>query len=116
MSDNSKLSDLKASVIVEIYESFADVGREGGVSWSETVVLDDRGTDEERAEARAQDTETSWQELIDDSEWQPELSFDWYFLDAIGFRYYLPAAMIRCVRSGYNNENIALCLTLVADW
>lgn len=77
----------------EIREVFADVSREGGVSWSETYVLDDYGSDEECAAARARDLDQRWWELVDWVTWHGAGGVN--FLDAIGFRYYLPALMLR---------------------
>lgn len=84
----------------EIRSVFADVTREGGVSWSETEVLDAYGSELERREARANDTELHWTDLVKDEKWNPDCGVGgWSFIDAIGFRYYLPAAMIRCLRT-----------------
>jgi hypothetical protein len=89
-------ADLEAereALIAEIYAAFKDVSREGGVSWSETYVLDFYGTPEERAEARDRDRDWSWTDLVDDPDWQiGQGSGGLTFLDAIGFRYYLPHA------------------------
>jgi hypothetical protein len=96
----------------EIHAAFKDVSREGGVSWSESEVIDGYGTDEEQAAARAQDKDTSWTQLVDDQNWNSEPGIGGFsFMDAIGYRYYLPAAMIRCIRSGYD-EGIQFHLTI----
>lgn len=95
-----------------IFAAFGHVTREGGVSWRETVVVDDNGSDIERVTARLKDTENCWQELIDDDSWDPEMGVGgWPFLDAVGFRYYLPAAMIRSLDTGFD-VGIQSCLTL----
>ena len=87
----------------EIHAAFKDVSRDGGVSWSESDVIDGYGSDEERAAARARDKDASWTQLVDDQHWNPDRGIGGFsFMDAIGFRYYLPAAMIRCIRSGYD--------------
>lgn len=100
----------------EIYRVFAEADRVGGVSWSESRVLDDNGSDAERAAARARDVESGWQELVEDETWDPEMGVGgWSFLDPIGFRYYLPAAMVRCVKSGYN-IGIEFHLNLLKRW
>ncbi|RYG46715.1 hypothetical protein EON79_09410 [bacterium] len=94
------------ALLAHIEEVFAGVGREGGVSWSEAEVRDMYGTPEDQAKARAQDREAGWQSLVDDPKWRPTCGVGgWTFLDAVGFRYYLPAAMIRCVQTG-NDEGI----------
>lgn len=87
------------ALIQEIHAAFKGVTREGGVSWSESVVIDDGGSDEKRQRVRSQDRETSWEELIDDSNWRSDRGVGGFsFLDPIGFRYYLAPAMIRCTR------------------
>ncbi len=86
----------RIELIELIKDAFKNVSREGGVSWSETNVVDDYGTEEERRQARERDTDTNWLEVAaiprfrEDGGWG---SFS--FLDAIGFRYYLPAAMLQ---------------------
>lgn len=94
--DNQVLSLERDSILKEIDVAFAGVTREGGISWSEAVALDNYGTDEECQEARAKDKDISWKELVTDPHWRPLPGVGGFsFLDAIGFRYYLPAAMIR---------------------
>lgn len=75
-----------------ITSAFAGVSREGGVSLHETRVLDDCGSDAERAKARAKDTEINWQDVPDSDIEKPDLSLN--FLDPVGFRYYIPAYMM----------------------
>lgn len=87
----------------EIRTMFAKVTRAGGVSWSETRVLDGCGSMEECRAARARDRELHWTDLVEDENWDPDRGVGgWSFIDAIGFRYYLPAAMIRCLRDRYD--------------
>jgi hypothetical protein len=94
------LMEEQRSLEAEIRDAFKGVSREGGVSWNETKVLDDRGSDEEAKAARATDTDQDWTELAD-STWDVGPGFGGFaFLDAIGFRYYLPAAMIRTLHDG----------------
>lgn len=93
----------KAALIAEIREAFAGVSREGGVSWSESERLDAGKQDdaEDRAAARALDTDTSWTEVVDDQNWRADMGVGGFnFLDPIGWRYYLPAAMIRKLNGG----------------
>jgi len=91
------------ALLAEIYEVFPGGSRQGGVSWSESVVIDLYGSPEERAEARAKDRDTRWQDVLDDPNWNPDRGVGgWSFLDAIGFRYYLPAAMVLAVRQGWD--------------
>ena len=101
-----ELEALRRSVIAEIYDAFASVSREGGVSWSESVVVDDYGGEEECAEARRSDKDTHWSQLVDDSNWNASASSafgGFSFLDPIGFRYYLAPSLVRCVR---NDDNV----------
>lgn len=92
------LSAERDALIADIHRHFADVTRVGGVSWSESEVIDDWGSEEDCATARARDTEASWTELVDDPEWSTWTGFGGFsFLDGIGFRYYAAAAMVRCL-------------------
>jgi hypothetical protein len=94
----------KPDVTIQVIEAaFGAVTREGGVSWSESRVIDDNGSQMERDAARAKDAESSWQALVDDERWDPEMGIGgWSFLDPVGFRYYLPAAMMRGLKTGYD--------------
>lgn len=99
------------ALLTEIEQTFAGVDRKGGVSWGESRVIDDYGTEKERAAARAKDAEGSWQGLLGTG-WTPESGVGGFsFLDAIGFRYYLPAAMVLSVREG-RDVGILFHLTL----
>ena len=102
------------AVIEEIHAAFADVSREGGVSWSEAEVRDRCGTDEERAAARAKDIDRHWSDLIDNSEWQDTGIGGFSFLDPIAIRYYLPAAMIRTMNDDWNGD-LTFRLTIPAN-
>ena len=83
----------KQELIEEITAAFDGVVREDGVSLHEAMVIDDYGSDEERAQARAQDTEARWQDVPDeDIGWRSDVVLS--FLDAKGFRYYLPAYLV----------------------
>lgn len=85
----------REALIAEIASAFAGVTREGGMSWGESVAADG-STPEHEAEALALDTDRSWEELIDNPTWLAHPGTGgFYFVDFIGFRYYLPAAMTR---------------------
>ena len=87
----------KLALIEEITHAFAGVSREGGVSLSEAWVIDYYGSDEERAEARARDTDKKWDEVPD-----KDIHFGYScfsFLDDIGFAYYIPAYMTWYLRN-----------------
>ncbi len=91
----------QAALLAEIDAAFADVSRDGGMSWSESVVIDDHGSESERLEARRSDKDRHWSELVEDNAWEPGVGCGgWSFLDTIGTRYYLPAALKRSVMEG----------------
>ena len=102
-----------------IIEAFAGVTREGGVSWSEAEVIDKNGTAEECALARAGDRDREWTELLGDPAWTATVGSGGFpFLNAIGFRYYLPAAMIRWLQGeneGYLPYNLTLSDGAIRD-
>jgi hypothetical protein len=106
------LASERDAVLREIDEAFSGVRLAGGVSWRESRVIDAYGSDEDRAVARSLVPDHDWRELIGDPEWTPGGGVGgWCFLDAKGFRYYLPAAMVRCVMSGHD-EGIAYHLSV----
>ncbi|MGV3618043.1 MAG: DUF6714 family protein [Fimbriimonas sp.] len=99
------LDDERRMLVYEIYAAFAGVTREGGVSWSEAIAKDLYLAPEECRAARELDREGSWKELADDPGWEyGGCGGAWAFLDPIGFRYYLPAAMIRCIRKDEDSD------------
>jgi hypothetical protein len=86
----------REAVIADIRSAFADVSRKGGISWSECVVIDNYASDQDRQKARAADRDSHWSTLVEDSNWQPFPGVGGFsFIDEVGFRYYLPATMIR---------------------
>lgn len=83
--------DLRAGIIRWIETHFEDVTRDGGTTLYQMRVLDDYGSPEDLKEAAKLDPESTWQEIAD-----PKLSnfaCSMVFLDANGFRFYLPAFM-----------------------
>jgi hypothetical protein len=102
------------ALIEEIYDAFRTVTREGGVSWSEAYVMDGYCPAEETVEARKGDTDKSWTELVDSDWWEHPGMGGWAFLDPIGSRYYLPAAMVRALRRG--ESELAFWLELVGTY
>jgi hypothetical protein len=99
-----------------IRAAFRGVTREGGISWSESVIVDGDGSGRTPEQARAEDTEGCWEELIDDPEWHHEVGMGGFnFLDPIGFRYYLAPTMVRCVRDG-GGEFISYALYAGVEW
>lgn len=104
-------------VEAEIRRAFRGVTRKGGVSWSEAREIDNYEGEEKRAIARARDTEKSWEELVDDPTWNHEVLWigGFCFLDAIGYRYYIAPAMIRCCREG-GGELMGYALEVRSDY
>lgn len=97
-SPSEKLADV-SGLIAEIEEAFAGVSLGKGVRWREADAIDNHATPEERAAARRFDVDTNWKLVV------PELLNDLpsavSFLDAAGFRYYLPAFIADIRRAGH---------------
>lgn len=90
------------ALIAEIEAAFDGVSRGGGVSWSQSAVLDQYGSQDEIDRAKRLDRDASWQSLLSGG-WEPQSRPGGFaFMDAIGFRYYLPAAMVISVRQGWD--------------
>ena len=83
--------DSAEAVIEAIRLAFANVPR-GSISLHEAEVIDDYGSEEERAEARRLDTESSW-DRVPDSHIE-ECTSALCHLDPHGWKYYVPAYMI----------------------
>ncbi|MBX9738285.1 MAG: hypothetical protein K2X32_15300 [Phycisphaerales bacterium] len=90
-----ELERLRDKVLDRLRNDFRGVRREGGVSWSESYVIDDRGSREERYAARQSDPVVNWVDLVHDGNWEFHGTGGLGFLDPIGLRYYLPPAMYR---------------------
>ncbi|HLP83893.1 MAG TPA: DUF6714 family protein [Phycisphaerales bacterium] len=89
----------RQELIALVLQAFKDVTREGGVSWSQTFVMDDYGSDAELAQAAARDRELDWIELSRQGPWNYEYAM-WGFLDAISARYYLAASLLLDLETG----------------
>lgn len=89
------------AIIAEIHVSFADVSRgEDAVSWNECLAHDNYEPATVREAARRSDKDKHWSELCDDPNWEPFPGVGGFsFINAEGFRYYLPPTMIRLFRS-----------------
>ena len=100
------------TIIQEITDAFDGVSREGGISLHEAEEIDCRGTPEQFAAARWLDTDQRWQDVP--GTWLEEFPSVPFFLDPIGFRYYLPAYMIWSLRnedsSSATADNVVSCL------
>lgn len=92
-------------IIAHIQAAFADVTRgDRGIWWSECVAIDKYETENVCEAARLSDTDSPWSELVDKLDWQPFPGIGGLrFINAEGFRYYLPPTMIRFLR-GDNSE------------
>lgn len=93
----------KDALIAQITAAFNGVAREDGVSLREGMVLDNYGSKEECAAARLLDTDTRWQDVTDEDLREYAISLSYF--DAKGFRYYLPAYLIRELRQNETAED-----------
>lgn len=97
-------------VQARIRTAFAGVNRDGGVSWSESVVIDGDGSGRTPEMARAEDQESSWESLVDDASWPLENGMGGFnFLDPIGTKYYIAPAMMRATH-GEETANVSFAL------
>ncbi len=91
-----------APLIAEITAAFDGIAREDGVSLREGDAIDGCVSDKKRAAARRLDTDTRWQDVSNAD------LLDYYnslvYLDAKGFRYYLPAYIVYDLRQSVNYE------------
>ncbi len=90
-------------LIQAIVVAFKDVHRDDGVTLHEAIVLDDYGSVAEQQQARLLDTEQHWQEVSEQAIFDCCSALS--FLDAKGFRFYLPAFMIVGLRNFYLDRN-----------
>ncbi|MBV9787195.1 MAG: hypothetical protein JOZ51_03410 [Chloroflexi bacterium] len=91
------IDDMSERLNLEIREAFAEVTRGAGVTLHEADVLDLYGSNEERLAARQLDTDRHWYEVPDDLIARKSSALS--FLDAAGFRYYLPAYLSWTLRN-----------------
>lgn len=111
------LREEQLAVEAEIRAAFRGGKRHAGVSWSESMVVDNYGSDDERAAARARDIDKRWEDLVDDPNWDHEAGVGGFnFLDAVGYTYYIAPAMIRCCREGCSGGSTCFALTMNADF
>lgn len=114
--DRPDINAIRISIVEEITRAFDGVAREDGVTLHQTRAMDDCDGPEEELAARQLDTESRWQDVpVDDMD---EYSDIFAFLDPKGFRYYLPAYMIRALTGdtpGSGNISEILAYTLVPN-
>ncbi len=97
----SELSDESTAerdaIIAAIHAAFASVVRgEHGISWCECRALDLYEPEDARKAARESEPDSQWSELIASPYWEPFPGIGGFtFINAEGFRYYLPPTMIR---------------------
>ncbi len=93
-------------LLEKIKQAFDGISREGGVSLHETAVMDNYGSEDERAAAKGMDTDTCWEEVKD--EWiegfHTGTSGGLNFLDKKSFLYYMPAYMSWYLHKGFNSD------------
>lgn len=92
--------------LIELLQvTFQGVSRDGGVSWSESDVIDDYGSDEERRVARESDLDAHWTEVVASPDFRGDaVRGSFCFLDPIGFRYYIAAAMVQSLIPELNHD------------
>jgi hypothetical protein len=106
----------RPSLEAEIRAAFKHVTRERGISWSETEVFDAYGSEEEREAARAKDHDRDWTQLAEDRTWDIGPGVGGIsFLETIGYRYYLPAAMIRTLHDP-TGAATSIGLDIILHW
>ena len=105
-------------VIEELALAFQGVTRKGGTSWTEAAVIDNYGSEEQMARARAEDRDMRWQEVALDPTWSGATSWgsEWSFLDPIGYRYYLPAALVSFVRKPNPETSLVYSINPDSDY
>lgn len=118
MSDEpvTHLASQRVAVEAMIRAAFAGVTREGGTSWTESMIIDDLGDDAACERARRSDREPNWDALIDDPDWFDDPgSGGFNFLDPVGYRYYLAPKMVRCLRRDQDDEFFCYALSVDSE-
>ncbi len=109
---------LVRSLIAQVERDFADVSLAGGIGIHEAWAIDNYANDEERAQARAEDTYTTWQELDLDA-LDPNSSCLSFF-DTIGWTFHLPAYLLRCLHwmaeANLNYGELSVHLDFNTEW
>ncbi len=91
------------NAILAIEESFVGVRLGDGISLREADVIDDYGSESERAEARASDEKEDWRRIPDELiERYPDVLC---FMDEAGLRFHLPAFMRFTLRRFETSES-----------
>jgi hypothetical protein len=81
--------------------AFGGVTREGGVSWTQSIERDLLAVAGKDFTVAHREDDRSWREVAGDPGWDPDAGIGgWAFLDGVGLRYYLAAAMWRSLEGG----------------
>lgn len=96
MSKEEYIEKFLGDLIAEINAAFDGVCREDGITLHEALAIDDRKSLEEIKVARQFDTDQQWQKVKNEDLLACESALS--FLDAKGFRYYLPAFMLQSLK------------------
>jgi hypothetical protein len=92
VSDEQGFESRRSALMAEIEEAFDGVSREDGTTLHEAIAIDDYLSEEEQRAARLLDIEKRWQDVPDD---HIDACYSaLHFMDAKGFRYYIPAFML----------------------
>jgi hypothetical protein len=90
-----------AAVRTALEQAFKGVTRERGQSWTGSIALDLMGVTGVDFTVTHREDDGSWRDVASDPGWDPDSGVGgWPFLDSIGFRYYLAAAMWRVLDGG----------------
>lgn len=98
------------NAVNQIANAFANVSLGNGVSLREPDVIDDYGTDDERAAARKQDELHDWQRIPDED--IENHSFALCFMDDDGLRFHLPAYMCFTLRRYRESKSMSTDSTI----
>ena len=97
MGESVAPNEKAEKIIAAIYQAFGNVLRGGGVSLREGDALDSYANDELLKQARALDNDLHWWEIPAEQLEQFHTALS--FMDAEGFRYYIPAYMTHALRT-----------------
>ncbi|MEH1828183.1 DUF6714 family protein [Nostoc sp.] len=104
LEENTRLA-----LIEQITAAFDGVKRSDGITLHEARALDDYA---DAQKARKLDSESQWQDIPD--EWIEYFSDVFPFFDAKGFRYYIPAYIIWCLKHYKTSNSDTLDNTIYA--